>query len=245
MVVALPGAGARGWSTEGHEIGVHTFTHPDLSYQSTSSAIDWELAQTQLALAGAAGIRTLAVPAAVLLRVADAMDDQHLAGDRSTSAASGYITVVRRHRQRGLAAARRRRDHPQRHARRTARARSSSCTTPAATARQTVAALDRYIPGCRRAGYTFTTVTEALDAPQRAHRRSPASSCGRAGRWICGRSQAAEHATAGPGRRRSAVVGVAGHRPLRADAACLAWRHARRAAAATSAGARRSPSRCR
>ncbi|CAM5529567.1 hypothetical protein SGRIM128S_01586 [Streptomyces griseomycini] len=42
---------------EGHEVGLHTFNHPDLSYQS-KKRIDWELTQNQLALAGAAGIRT-------------------------------------------------------------------------------------------------------------------------------------------------------------------------------------------
>lgn len=42
---------------EGHEIGLHTFNHPDLTLQS-KSRVDWELSQNQLALAGAAGIRT-------------------------------------------------------------------------------------------------------------------------------------------------------------------------------------------
>ncbi|MER5833959.1 bifunctional polysaccharide deacetylase/glycosyltransferase family 2 protein [Streptomyces sp. NPDC002130] len=41
----------------GHEIGVHTFSHPDLTTQS-ASAVDRELALTQLALAGAGGINT-------------------------------------------------------------------------------------------------------------------------------------------------------------------------------------------
>ncbi|WP_435879159.1 bifunctional polysaccharide deacetylase/glycosyltransferase family 2 protein [Streptomyces tuirus] len=41
----------------GHEVGVHTFSHPDLTTQS-ASAVDRELALTQLALAGAAGINT-------------------------------------------------------------------------------------------------------------------------------------------------------------------------------------------
>ncbi|WP_030895873.1 MULTISPECIES: bifunctional polysaccharide deacetylase/glycosyltransferase family 2 protein [unclassified Streptomyces] len=41
----------------GHEIGVHTFSHRDLTTQSPS-AVDRELALTQLALAGAAGINT-------------------------------------------------------------------------------------------------------------------------------------------------------------------------------------------
>ncbi|MFM9697689.1 bifunctional polysaccharide deacetylase/glycosyltransferase family 2 protein [Streptomyces europaeiscabiei] len=41
----------------GHEIGIHTFTHVDLSYQS-DARITREMTQTQLALAGAAGITT-------------------------------------------------------------------------------------------------------------------------------------------------------------------------------------------
>ncbi|MFD5335974.1 bifunctional polysaccharide deacetylase/glycosyltransferase family 2 protein [Streptomyces hawaiiensis] len=41
----------------GHEVGVHTFSHRDLTTQS-ASAVDRELALTQLALAGAAGINT-------------------------------------------------------------------------------------------------------------------------------------------------------------------------------------------
>ncbi|MFG2869699.1 bifunctional polysaccharide deacetylase/glycosyltransferase family 2 protein [Streptomyces sp. NPDC048338] len=41
----------------GHELGVHTFTHPDLVYQS-HARISWEMAQTQLALAGVAGIHS-------------------------------------------------------------------------------------------------------------------------------------------------------------------------------------------
>ncbi|MFH9006751.1 bifunctional polysaccharide deacetylase/glycosyltransferase family 2 protein [Streptomyces afghaniensis] len=41
----------------GHEIGVHTFSHPDLATRS-ASAVDRELALTQLALAGAADINT-------------------------------------------------------------------------------------------------------------------------------------------------------------------------------------------
>ncbi|MFD7640512.1 bifunctional polysaccharide deacetylase/glycosyltransferase family 2 protein [Kitasatospora sp. NPDC059795] len=42
---------------DGHEIGLHTFTHPDLAFQS-HSRIGWELAQTQLALAGVAGVHS-------------------------------------------------------------------------------------------------------------------------------------------------------------------------------------------
>ncbi|GJF33559.1 bi-functional transferase/deacetylase [Kitasatospora sp. NE20-6] len=42
---------------DGHEIGLHTFTHPDLTLQSDSRAT-WEMAQTQLALAGVAGMHS-------------------------------------------------------------------------------------------------------------------------------------------------------------------------------------------
>ncbi|MFJ4618970.1 bifunctional polysaccharide deacetylase/glycosyltransferase family 2 protein [Streptomyces sp. NPDC088812] len=42
---------------QGNEIGIHTFTHVDLSYQS-DARIEREMQQTQLALAGAAGITT-------------------------------------------------------------------------------------------------------------------------------------------------------------------------------------------
>ncbi|MFD9463678.1 bifunctional polysaccharide deacetylase/glycosyltransferase family 2 protein [Streptomyces sp. NPDC060027] len=42
---------------QGNEVGIHTFTHVDLSYQSTTR-LQRELKQTQLALAGAAGVTT-------------------------------------------------------------------------------------------------------------------------------------------------------------------------------------------
>ncbi len=42
---------------QGDEVGIHTFTHVDLSYQS-DARVNREMQQTQLALAGAAGITT-------------------------------------------------------------------------------------------------------------------------------------------------------------------------------------------
>ncbi|HEY5833032.1 bifunctional polysaccharide deacetylase/glycosyltransferase family 2 protein [Streptomyces sp.] len=41
----------------GHEIGAHTFTHPDLALHS-GTRLTWELGETQLALAGVAGVHT-------------------------------------------------------------------------------------------------------------------------------------------------------------------------------------------
>ncbi|MEU1270185.1 glycosyltransferase [Streptomyces sp. NPDC005799] len=56
MVSRYPGI-VRTMVQQGNEVGVHTFTHVDLSYQSTAR-VNREMTQTQLALAGAAGITT-------------------------------------------------------------------------------------------------------------------------------------------------------------------------------------------
>jgi cellulose synthase/poly-beta-1,6-N-acetylglucosamine synthase-like glycosyltransferase/peptidoglycan/xylan/chitin deacetylase (PgdA/CDA1 family) len=56
MVSRYPGI-VKDMVEQGDEVGIHTFTHVDLSYQSTAR-VDREMEQTQLALAGAAGITT-------------------------------------------------------------------------------------------------------------------------------------------------------------------------------------------
>ncbi|MER5179737.1 bifunctional polysaccharide deacetylase/glycosyltransferase family 2 protein [Streptomyces sp. NPDC002896] len=56
MVSRYPGI-VKDLVEQGNEVGIHTFTHVDLSYQS-SARITREMQQTQLALAGAAGITT-------------------------------------------------------------------------------------------------------------------------------------------------------------------------------------------
>ncbi|EFF91321.1 group 2 family glycosyl transferase, partial [Streptomyces sp. e14] len=76
---------------EGHEVGVHTFNHPDLSYQS-KSRIDWELSQTQLAITGAAGVRT-SLFRPPYSSFADAMDNRSWPVTRYIGS-RGYITVV-------------------------------------------------------------------------------------------------------------------------------------------------------
>ncbi|WP_354643284.1 bifunctional polysaccharide deacetylase/glycosyltransferase family 2 protein [Kitasatospora camelliae] len=58
---------------DGHEIGLHTFTHPDLALQSTSR-LTWELGQTQLALAGVAGVHS-SLFRPPYSSTADALDD--------------------------------------------------------------------------------------------------------------------------------------------------------------------------
>ena len=76
---------------EGHEVGLHTFNHPDLSYQS-KSRIDWELSQNQLALAGAAGIRT-SLFRPPYSSFADAMDNKSWPVTQYIGS-RGYLTVV-------------------------------------------------------------------------------------------------------------------------------------------------------
>ncbi|MET7794991.1 polysaccharide deacetylase family protein, partial [Micrococcus luteus] len=56
MVSRYPGV-VKDLVDQGNEVGIHTFTHVDLSYQGTGR-LQRELKQTQLALAGAAGITT-------------------------------------------------------------------------------------------------------------------------------------------------------------------------------------------
>ncbi|MFJ3757386.1 bifunctional polysaccharide deacetylase/glycosyltransferase family 2 protein [Streptomyces sp. NPDC090080] len=56
MVSRYPGT-VKTMVDQGNEVGIHTFTHVDLSYQS-NARVNREMRQSQLALAGAAGITT-------------------------------------------------------------------------------------------------------------------------------------------------------------------------------------------
>ncbi|HET9380495.1 MAG TPA: polysaccharide deacetylase family protein, partial [Streptomyces sp.] len=146
---------------EGHEIGLHTFNHPDLSYQS-KGRIDWELTQNQLAITGAAGIRT-SLFRPPYSSFADAMDDATWPVTQYIGA-RGYITVlnntdsedwqrpgvdeiVRRATPRG------------------GRGAIVLMHDSGGDRSQTVAALDRMLPELKDEGYAFANLTEALDAP--------------------------------------------------------------------------------
>ncbi|MFD3523844.1 bifunctional polysaccharide deacetylase/glycosyltransferase family 2 protein [Streptomyces sp. NPDC058653] len=151
---------------EGHEIGLHTFNHPDLAYQS-ESRIDWELTQNQLVLAGAAGIRT-SLFRPPYSSFADAMDNRswpvtEYIGRR------GYITVLNTMdsedwKRPGAAVI----------------SRNASPKSPngaivlmhdsGGDRSQTVAALGRLLPKMQDEGYEFANLTEALGAPS-AHTR--------------------------------------------------------------------------
>ncbi|GGW12222.1 bi-functional transferase/deacetylase [Streptomyces globisporus] len=145
---------------EGHELGLHTFNHPDLSYQSTAR-IDWELSQNQLALAGAAGIRT-SIFRPPYSSFSDAMDNKswpvtEYIGSR------GYLTVVNDTdsedwKRPGVPAI------VERATPKNGKGAIILMHDSGGDRSQTVAALDSLLPDLKEKGYTFTRLTTALDA---------------------------------------------------------------------------------
>ncbi|MDF3297768.1 glycosyltransferase [Streptomyces tropicalis] len=146
---------------EGHEVGLHTFNHPDLSYQSRQRT-DWELSQNQLAITGAAGIRT-SLFRPPYSSFADAMDDRSWPVTRYIGS-RGYITVVN--------------DTDSEDWRKPGVDRIIRNATPkggrgavvlmhdsGGDRHQTVQALNRFIPELQARGYRFENLTEALHAP--------------------------------------------------------------------------------
>ncbi|MGW3634593.1 glycosyltransferase [Streptomyces sp. NPDC005122] len=146
---------------EGNEVGLHTFNHPDLSYQS-KGRIDWELSQSQLALEGAAGIRT-SLFRPPYSSFADAMDNKSWPVTKYIGT-RGYITVVNNTdsedwQKPGV-------DEIIRRA--TPEGGKGAIVLmhdSGGDRHQTVKALDRFLPGLQRQGYQFQNLTEALDAP--------------------------------------------------------------------------------
>ncbi|MEU2495672.1 bifunctional polysaccharide deacetylase/glycosyltransferase family 2 protein [Streptomyces sp. NPDC007883] len=146
---------------EGHELGLHTFNHPDLALQ-TQSRIDWELSQNQLALAGAAGIHT-SLFRPPYSSFSAALDDKswpvtEYIGSR------GYITAFN--------------DTDSEDWKRPGVEAIIKRATPKGTKgsivlmhdsggdrSQTVAALSRFLPDMKERGYRFANLTEALGAP--------------------------------------------------------------------------------
>ncbi|WP_443043431.1 glycosyltransferase [Streptomyces sp. NBC_00358] len=146
---------------EGHEVGVHTFNHPDLSYQS-KSRIDWELSQSQLALEGAAGIRT-SLFRPPYSSFADAMDNKSWPVTQYVGT-RGYITVVNNTdsedwQKPGV-------DEIIRRA--TPKGGKGAIVLmhdSGGDRHQTVQALDKFIPELQAKGYDFENLTHALNAP--------------------------------------------------------------------------------
>ncbi|MER7737511.1 glycosyltransferase [Streptomyces sp. NPDC096538] len=146
---------------EGHEIGLHTFNHPDLSLQS-KKRIDWELSQNQLALTGAAGIRT-SLFRPPYSSFSDAMDNEswpvtEYIGSR------GYLTVVNNTDSEDW-----KRPGVDEIIRRATPENGEGAIVlmhdSGGDRSQTVAALDKFLPGLKDQGYEFDNLTEALDAP--------------------------------------------------------------------------------
>ncbi|MGW3496919.1 glycosyltransferase [Streptomyces sp. NPDC001020] len=146
---------------EGHEVGLHTFNHPDLSYQS-DRRIDWQLSTNQLAISGAAGIRT-SLFRPPYSSFADAMDDKSWPVTEYIGT-HGYITVVNDTdsedwKKPGVDEIIRR--ATPRHGKGAIVLMHDS----GGDRHQTVQALDRFLPGLQGQGYEFQNLTEALGAP--------------------------------------------------------------------------------
>ncbi|MFJ9583742.1 glycosyltransferase [Streptomyces acidicola] len=182
---------------EGHEVGLHTFNHPDLSYQS-KARIDWELSQNQLALAGAAGIRT-SLFRPPYSSFADAMDNSswpvtEYIGSR------GYITVVNNTDsedwQRPGVGEIIRRSMPE-----DGKGAIVLMHDSGGDRSQTVAALDKFIPMLKERGYELDNLSEALGVPS-AHTEVHGLDALKGEAWIF-LVQASENITSG------LVVGLA------------------------------------
>ncbi|WP_101254609.1 glycosyltransferase [Streptomyces barkulensis] len=161
MAARHPGL-VRRMVAEGHEIGLHTFNHPDLSYQS-KSRIDWELAQNQLALAGAAGVRTYLFRPPYSSH-AHALDNESWPVVRYVGSRN-YITVLNDTDTKDWA-----RPGVDEIVRRAVPEEAGAGAVvlmhdAGGDRSQTVAALDRLLPELKARGYAFTNLTEALRAP--------------------------------------------------------------------------------
>ncbi|MFZ3573032.1 glycosyltransferase [Streptomyces sp. BH097] len=151
----------RNLAASGHEIGIHTFTHPELVH-STQARLDRELAQTQLALAGAAGAHSTLVRPPYSSRAAD-LDNRswpvvRRLGDK------GYLTVFEDvdsedWRRPGA-------DAIVDHVTRPLYGRGAVVLLhdSGGDRSQTVRALERIVPELKQRGYRFATVSEALGA---------------------------------------------------------------------------------
>jgi peptidoglycan/xylan/chitin deacetylase (PgdA/CDA1 family) len=156
---------ARRIVAEGHQIGVHTFTHANLS-----SAPGWrrslELRQSQLILAGATGVST------PLLRPPYSSEPDALTNADWTSIKrardAGYLTVLTTKDSEDW--------------RRPGTAQVIANSTPKGTAgevllmhdaggdrSQTLAALQKLIPVLKARGFRFATVSDAVGMPQPVH----------------------------------------------------------------------------
>ncbi|MGW7509710.1 bifunctional polysaccharide deacetylase/glycosyltransferase family 2 protein [Streptomyces massasporeus] len=153
---------------QGHEVGIHTFTHVDLSYQS-DARVRREMEQTQLALAGAAGITTTLFRAPYSSET-DAIDNYSWPVYKKLGQ-DGYTSVFV--------------DTDSDDWKRPGVTKIVQWATPkknkgasvlfhdaGGERSQTIEALPEYIEKMRAKGYTFTTISGVLDKQQ--GRQAPA-----------------------------------------------------------------------
>ncbi|MFC9680442.1 bifunctional polysaccharide deacetylase/glycosyltransferase family 2 protein [Streptomyces sp. NPDC056948] len=179
MVSRYPGIAAD-MVEQGHEVGIHTFTHVDLSYQS-DARVRREMEQTELALAGAAGITTTLFRAPYSSET-DAIDNYSWPVYKKLGQ-DGYTSVFV--------------DTDSDDWKRPGASKIVQWATPkknkgasvlfhdaGGERSQTIKALPRYIEKMRAKGYTFTTISGVMEQQQRqqaAGGQAPAGVPGAAG----------------------------------------------------------------
>ncbi|MET7483048.1 bifunctional polysaccharide deacetylase/glycosyltransferase family 2 protein [Streptomyces sp. NPDC005538] len=178
--------------SQGNEVGIHTFTHVDLSYQS-DARIKREMEQTQLALAGAAGITTTLFRAPYSSET-DAIDNYSYPVYKKLGA-DGYTSVFV--------------DTDSDDWKQPGVAKIIKWATPSGTSgssvlfhdaggvrSQTMKALPTYIAKMKAKGYTFTTVSGAIAKNTAAQR--PVTSTGAAAGTSSGTVTAGAQPSAAP-----------------------------------------------
>jgi cellulose synthase/poly-beta-1,6-N-acetylglucosamine synthase-like glycosyltransferase/peptidoglycan/xylan/chitin deacetylase (PgdA/CDA1 family) len=165
MVSRYPGI-VKDMVGQGDEVGIHTFTHVDLSYQS-DARIRREMTQTQLALAGAAGITTTLFRAPYSSET-DAIDNYSWPVYKKLGE-EGYTSVFV--------------DTDSDDWKKPGASNIVKWATPSGTSgaavlmhdaggdrEQTVKALPTYIEKMKAKGYTFTTISGVIEAQNTAAR---------------------------------------------------------------------------
>ncbi|MGW3105542.1 bifunctional polysaccharide deacetylase/glycosyltransferase family 2 protein [Streptomyces sp. NPDC001100] len=179
---------------QGNEVGIHTFTHVDLSYQS-DARIEREMEQTQLALAGAAGITTTLFRAPYSSET-DAIDNYSYPVYKKLGA-SGYTSVFV--------------DTDSDDWKQPGVAKIIKWATPSGTSgssvlfhdaggvrTQTMKALPQYIEKMKAKGYTFTTVSGAIAKNASAQRAANGTGAGAGAGAAAGTSTGTVEAGAQP-----------------------------------------------
>ncbi|WP_329412555.1 glycosyltransferase [Streptomyces sp. NBC_00704] len=190
---------------QGEEVGIHTFTHVDLSYQS-SARVRREMTQTQLALAGAAGITTTLFRAPYSSET-DAIDDYSWPVYKELGE-DGYTSVFV--------------DTDSDDWKRPGVSKIVQWATPAdgkgasvlfhdagGERSQTIEALPAYIKKMKAAGYTFTTISGVLQQQDTAAGDAPGTAAGQRAGGLQAAHRRASGVTLYEGKALVAAVAVA------------------------------------